>query len=223
MGAALTVLRASTSRADRSRPIRSGPSSEWARWVRDALLWLGEADPCGTMQEQHRTDPVLEALSDVMAAWKPAIGCEARTLKNVIALANSQRQPADSMGFGRLEPAYPELRDALLSVAAGPGWRHQPVRPRPLAWQAPRQGGGGVPVQPSGTAGRPHAMAARTPAEAQNGLNGWHRWERQVGLGNQTHFPFWQLTLQVNGLPDRSRLQVGPSGTCVLPASDMSF
>ncbi|GAA0607040.1 hypothetical protein GCM10009416_50080 [Craurococcus roseus] len=137
VAAALTVLRAFhvAGRPKQADPL--GSFAEWSRWVRDALLWLGEADPCGTMEEQRRADPVLETLSDVMAAWKATIGVEARPVKDVIALANTQRQPADSMGLGRSEPACPELRNALLGVAGRGGI----INPRALGrWLGQHRG-----------------------------------------------------------------------------------
>ncbi len=46
-----------------------GSFTEWSRWVRDGLIWLGEAGPCATMEEVRGAGPKLEALTTVIEQW----------------------------------------------------------------------------------------------------------------------------------------------------------
>jgi hypothetical protein len=57
--AGLTVLRAYhiAGRPEMRAPL--GSFTDWSRWVRDALIWMGEADPCDTMEGMRGADPKL--------------------------------------------------------------------------------------------------------------------------------------------------------------------
>lgn len=72
--AGLTVLRAYhiAGRPQQRAPL--GSFTDWSRWVRDALIWLGEADPCDTMEGIRGADPKLEALTTVLEQWREVIG-----------------------------------------------------------------------------------------------------------------------------------------------------
>jgi hypothetical protein len=74
--AGLTVLRAFhiAGRPQQRAPL--GSFTDWSRWVRDALIWLGEADPCETMEGMRGADPKLEALTTVLEQWREVIGMQ---------------------------------------------------------------------------------------------------------------------------------------------------
>ena len=61
--AALTILHAFdvAGRPQNGTPL--GSFEEWWQWVRGALVWLDEADPCDTMETIRRDDP--SSLSDL--------------------------------------------------------------------------------------------------------------------------------------------------------------
>ena len=80
---------------------------------RDALIWLGEADPCNTMEELRGADPKLEALTSVLAGWREVIGMDRVSVRDVIERATDQRPQL----YGRTEFIHPEFREALLRVA----------------------------------------------------------------------------------------------------------
>ena len=115
--AALTVLRAYhvAGRPQQTTPL--GSFVDWSRWVRDALVWLGEADPCETMESVHGSDPKLEALTTVLTQWHAVIGDERVTVHQLIDRATEKR----SQLYDRSEFVHAEFREALLAIAGDGG------------------------------------------------------------------------------------------------------
>ncbi len=74
--AALTVLRAYIAAGQPNQSVPLGSFEQWSRWVRDALIWLGEADPCLTMEAIRKEDPEKEQLATILANWSDVIGSE---------------------------------------------------------------------------------------------------------------------------------------------------
>jgi hypothetical protein len=87
--AALTVLRAFhlAGRPQQVQPL--GSFDSWSRWVRDALVWLGEADPCETMERARAEDPQLEKLRSVMHHWQQALGNRSLSAADIVEFAES--------------------------------------------------------------------------------------------------------------------------------------
>jgi len=117
VAAALTILRAFHV-ADRPRQVNPlGSFESWSDWVRGALIWVGGADPCKTMEKVRATDPKLEALATVLRNWVTVIG-EARTsVKEVIDSATSSTIDC----FGRTIFQHSAFRESLLVVAGDGG------------------------------------------------------------------------------------------------------
>jgi len=69
--AALTILRAYHVAGRPKQPNLNplGSFDEWSDWVRSALVWLGEPDPCLTMAAARDTDPELKQLRNLLGAW----------------------------------------------------------------------------------------------------------------------------------------------------------
>lgn len=80
-----------------------GRYEEWSKWVRSALVWCGEADPCEGRARLEDIDPVTRRLRAVLQAWHARLASSPVTAAEAIAKAN------------------PELRHALLEVAPGQG------------------------------------------------------------------------------------------------------
>lgn len=117
VAAALTVLRAYIVAG---RPAQRAPLLSFAEWsglVREALIWLGEADPCDTVEEVRALDPKLDALSSVVAQWRAVIGERRVTVRDVIAAATEGGMNA----MGRVDFRHADLREALLGVAGDGG------------------------------------------------------------------------------------------------------
>ncbi len=115
--AALTVLRAYHVADYPAQSTPLGSFADWSRRVRDALIWLGEADPCQTMDSMRSADPKLCALNTVMEQWREVIGGDRVTVRQIIDRATDQRSPTQ----GRSVFIHPEFREALLTVAGEGG------------------------------------------------------------------------------------------------------
>jgi putative DNA primase/helicase len=93
------------------RPNKLPPLASYGGWsaaVREPLVWLGCADPVGTMQELHREDPKAADQHAVFSAWKSAIGVE----------YDKHRRRATTKEVIQAAAVNPDLREALPSVAA---------------------------------------------------------------------------------------------------------
>jgi putative DNA primase/helicase len=121
--AALTVLRAyivagkPTQMRDGKKVTPLGSFEEWSDLIRSALIWLGEADPCDTMEKIRKKDPKLGAMVTVVSQWLEVIGYAASvTAKGLIDNATQEVTGAYPREF-----EHPEFRDALLIVAGDGG------------------------------------------------------------------------------------------------------
>jgi putative DNA primase/helicase len=114
--AALTCLQAFhvAGRPEMQAPL--GSFADWSLMVRNALLWLGEADPAGTMEKARAADAKLRALAAVMDQWGsiPVLMERRKTAAEIIHVA-SEEEPFGGAG---LRFRYGDLRDALLVIAA---------------------------------------------------------------------------------------------------------
>ncbi|KAA2237078.1 PriCT-2 domain-containing protein [Salinarimonas soli] len=123
--AALTILRAFhlAGRPQQTAPL--GSFVDWSRWVRGALIWLGEADPCESMDKVRSADPRLESLTAVVTQWEEVIGSERVSVKHVIdrAIELEEASLGDGLYAARKPRPYkhPEFREALLAVAGEGG------------------------------------------------------------------------------------------------------
>ena len=127
VSAALTILRAFhvAGRPRQVAPI--GSFEEWSSWIRDTLIWLGQADPVVTMEKARANDPQLEALIAVTSQWAEVIGYDVRvTVKGLIDSATEQAESVDADNYYSRKPAtrtfkHPEFREALLTAAGDGG------------------------------------------------------------------------------------------------------
>ena len=115
--AGLTILRAFHIAGRPSQTVPLGSFTAWSAWVRDALIWLGEADPCETMEGMRGADPKLEALTAALEEWRSVIGTDRVTVREIIERAAAQQTQL----FGKPEFVNPEFREALLRVAGEGG------------------------------------------------------------------------------------------------------
>jgi hypothetical protein len=105
VAAALTILRAFHVAGRPRQSVRPwGGFDQWAREIREALVWLGLADPCATREQIIANDPERELTAEVLRAWSSAFGDKALLAREVIATAG--------------DGGHEELRQALLAIAA---------------------------------------------------------------------------------------------------------
>ena len=111
--AGLTILRAFQLAGRPNQRIPLGSFEDWSSWVRDALIWLGEADPCDTMEEMRSADPKLESLTVLLEQWNAVVGESPISVRELIEVANEQVPQK----FAKTEFVSPELREVLLMIA----------------------------------------------------------------------------------------------------------
>jgi putative DNA primase/helicase len=120
--AVLTILRAFHVAGKPFQTDPLGSFVEWSNWIRGALIWLGEADPCETMEKIRQNDPKLGAVVAVISQWAEVIGYDKRvTTKDLIDHAIEKVEGGGSGYYPKQEFANPELRKALLIVAGDGG------------------------------------------------------------------------------------------------------
>jgi len=128
--AALTVLKAfyvagkPTQMTPGGEPITPlGSFEEWSNLIRGVLIWLGEADPCDTMEKIRKKDPKLGATIAVISQWVEVIGPKQRvTTKDLIDHATEKVNDGNYSPYPKQQEfAHPEFRDALLIVAGDGG------------------------------------------------------------------------------------------------------
>lgn len=113
--AALTILRGYIAAG---RPFQVSPLGSFADWsntVRSALIWLGCADPCDTMEKVRKADPQTALIKQVMAQWVSIIGSDRVTTSDLSRIAEETRDQPN--GFSVKKYKHPEFREALLAVA----------------------------------------------------------------------------------------------------------
>ncbi len=115
VAAALTILRAYHVAGRPGQVPALGSFADWSNWVRSALIWLGCADPCDTMEKVRKADPQMALIKQVMGQWAKVIGQKKVTTGDLNTLADEMVDV--SLGSTAKKHKYPELRDALLAVA----------------------------------------------------------------------------------------------------------
>ena len=89
---------------------------DWSATVRSALVWLGQPDPCMSMDEARDDDPELTELREVVGLWREHIGpSDKRTIREIDEM--TQAKEVDDHGYDTGRLRYAEFRDALLRVA----------------------------------------------------------------------------------------------------------
>jgi hypothetical protein len=106
--AALTILRAwliARAGGERVSADPFGGFADWSRWVREALIWLGEADPCLTISAVRENDPQHDLLTAVIMQWNQHL------------MLNGKYTVQDVIGRAVNTPTF---YSALMGVAAAP-------------------------------------------------------------------------------------------------------
>jgi hypothetical protein len=115
--AGLTILRAwQVARAGGER-VKVAPFGSFAGWshrIREALVWLGEKDPCDTIKKVRENDPQRNLLEMVVTQWRQILGTtKAFTAQEVIALAMNVQD-----FYAALTAVAPAPRGGIISAIA---------------------------------------------------------------------------------------------------------
>jgi hypothetical protein len=119
VAAGLTMLRAYQVAGTRVDVSPFGSFEAWSRTVRETLVWLGEADPCETIEKVRESDPRRAAHAAVMEAWEQVLGEQPVTTRQIIgaALGAIDGKPADFGSIQERDTTCQDFREALLVVA----------------------------------------------------------------------------------------------------------
>ena len=156
--AALTILLAFKAAGSPRQSSPLGSFEEWSLLVRDALIWLGCADPVETMERARVSDPKLDELSAVLTQWQAVIGTDRITVRRVIEKASRQSGGA-GYDYNPKEFDNPDFREALLAVAGQGGAINGKRLGKWLGAHAKRIAGG-CWIEPAGGDGRLPDLAA---------------------------------------------------------------
>jgi putative DNA primase/helicase len=115
VAAALTILRAYHVAGRPFQVAPLGSFADWSNLVRSALIWLGCADPCDTMDKVRKADPELAQIKLMMTQWDIVVGAKSVTTGQLTALATEM--VGVSAGSIVKKFKHPEFRDALLASA----------------------------------------------------------------------------------------------------------
>ena len=116
--AALTVLRAYKLTNRVCKLTELGSFGEWSAWVREALVWLGEADPVD-VSETAALDIARDSLTAVLVQWFAAVGTRKLSVRDLIQEATEVDHSTSYNG--RTEFLHPDFREALIAVAGEGG------------------------------------------------------------------------------------------------------
>jgi hypothetical protein len=120
--AVLTILRAyhcAGHPTQSSMPL--GSFEMWSARIRDALIWIGEPDPCATMERARADDPRVKELAAVLQQWGDVIGSTPVTVKEIIDKATDYYKPSRTHDLNEGHFFYPDFREALLVIAGEGG------------------------------------------------------------------------------------------------------
>jgi putative DNA primase/helicase len=95
VAAALNIVRAYMLAGTPNKKPPLASFEGWSDKVRSALVWLGCADPMGSMEKARAEDPVRQCLGTLLKAWQNHIGLGAEHgLTSAKLLANSNLENA---------------------------------------------------------------------------------------------------------------------------------
>jgi putative DNA primase/helicase len=95
---------------------------EWSRLVRSALVWLGRADPCETMEKARGEDPVIAQLNPLLNAWYDTMSSSPKATGEVIEAAetvNAYGNRANGNLYQALLEVAEDRKGGLSSVSLG--------------------------------------------------------------------------------------------------------
>ena len=92
-----------------------GSYGEWSKLIRSALVWLGEPDPCDTLEKVRDNDPVLAKNLSLLHEIDHHYNKRKFLVADLISLANEREQ----MGNGSYKYRHHELHQCLSEFSGG--------------------------------------------------------------------------------------------------------
>jgi putative DNA primase/helicase len=124
--AALTIVRDFNSAGAPQQATSVGSYEAWSTMLRDALLWLDEADPIDTMEKLRGADRVLASIRAATAGWEAAVGFDRCRVRDAITAA--MKRERNDAWKGEEDLMHPDFHDALFAVARSNGGEINPER-----------------------------------------------------------------------------------------------
>ncbi|MEL7540706.1 MAG: bifunctional DNA primase/polymerase, partial [Pseudomonadota bacterium] len=114
--AALTIMRAYIVSSECVDVEPFGSFEGWSRLVREALIWIGCADPCETREQIVAEDGEKEEFADLLAHWEHCHAGDAVYVKDM------QNLPVDDS-----RPAAQDLHSQLVMMSNRPAWNSRSI------------------------------------------------------------------------------------------------
>ncbi|MCJ2144413.1 bifunctional DNA primase/polymerase [Methylobacterium sp. E-066] len=121
VAAVLTIIRAYRAAG---APKVCGPVGSYEAWteaVRAPLIWLGQQDPCASMDTAREEDPELSAIRELFGHWQEHLELSSGFTTNAIIKSACEKAPSSSLHLNQQEFLRPEFRDLLLRQAGDGG------------------------------------------------------------------------------------------------------
>jgi putative DNA primase/helicase len=116
---------------------RYGSFEQWARMVREPLVWLGLEDPVSSIVRAAELDPERQQLHAMLLAVRATFQGAEWTVPRLVAAARHARGDAAELGLEGLPGADPQLRSALREAVEAVAERNGEINKRVLGkWLA---------------------------------------------------------------------------------------
>ncbi|MDP4026796.1 bifunctional DNA primase/polymerase [Methylobacterium sp. NEAU 140] len=121
VAAVLTVVRAYRAAGAPKVCGPVGSYEDWTAAVRAPLIWLGQPDPCASMEKAREEDPELSAIRELFGHWRDHLSLSSGYTTNAIIKTACEKGPGASFDYGTQDFRAPEFRDLLLRQAGDGG------------------------------------------------------------------------------------------------------
>jgi putative DNA primase/helicase len=115
--AGLTVLRAFHVAGRPQQAAATEGFDAWTRWVRDALIWLGEPDPWLVTEGTRQEDPERQKTNLVLREWYEVLPDTWVRTQDLMDKALGEAEIVDCGGYTTKKLINQSLKDALVAVA----------------------------------------------------------------------------------------------------------
>ncbi|MCJ2071411.1 bifunctional DNA primase/polymerase [Methylobacterium sp. J-030] len=121
VAAVLTIIRAYRAAGSPKVCGPIGSYEDWTEAVRAPLIWLGQPDPCASMEKAREEDPELSAIRELFGHWQESLTLSDGYTTNTVIKTACARAPTGSIDFNQVGFILPEFRDLLLRQAGDGG------------------------------------------------------------------------------------------------------